>query len=79
MKNRTQEHGIGMEEVGGQDRLGLRGQERPPGLPSSSGGGVDARVFEDRPHRGWRDFVTEAGQLTVDAAVSPARIVVRHL
>jgi len=28
----AQEHGIDVEEVHGEDRLGLPGQERPPGL-----------------------------------------------
>jgi hypothetical protein len=61
-----QEHRIHVEEVDGEDRRGLTGQERPPGLPGSSGRGIDARVFEDLPHRRRRDFIAQAGQLTVD-------------
>jgi hypothetical protein len=41
----TQEHGVDVEEVRGQDGRGLRGQEHPPVLPGSPGRGVDACVF----------------------------------
>jgi hypothetical protein len=57
--------------------LGL--QERPPGLADSPGRGVDARVFENLPHRRRRDLVPQSCQLTVDAPVTPARVVPRHL
>jgi len=69
----AQEHGIDVEEVRREDRGGLPGQERPPGLPGPPRCGIDARVFEDLPHRRWRDLVTEAGQLTVDAPCAVSR------
>ena len=72
-------HRIGVEEVRGEDRLGLPGQERPPGLPGSPGRGVDAGVLEDPPHCRRRDFIAQPSQLTLDAPVAPARIVPRHL
>jgi hypothetical protein len=45
-----------MEEVRGQDGLGLTGQELTPGLPGSPGRGVDARIREDLPNRRRRDL-----------------------
>jgi hypothetical protein len=51
---------IDVEEVDGEDRLGLSGQECPPGLPGTLGCGVDARVVEDLPDRRRRDLVPEA-------------------
>ena len=67
-----QEYGIDVEEARRQDRLRPGFKECPPGLPGSSGRGVDARVFEDLPHRRRGQLVPEPGQLTVNAAVSPA-------
>ena len=66
-----QKHGVDMEEVDSEDRRGLTGQERPPGLPCSSGRGIDARVLEDLPHRRRSDCIPQAGQLAVDASVPP--------
>ena len=75
----AQEHGIDVEEVHGEDRLGLSVKERPPGLPGTLRRRVDARVVEDLPDRRRRDRVPQAGQLTVDAPVAPAGVVPRHL
>jgi hypothetical protein len=47
----AQEHGIDVEEVSGEDGLGLGVQERPPRLPRPGRGGVDAGVLEDLPDR----------------------------
>ena len=47
----AEKRGIDVEEVDGEDRLGLGLQERPPGLPGPGGGGVDASVLEDLPDR----------------------------
>ena len=68
----AKQHGIDVEEVRRQDRLGLGLQERPPGLADSPGRGVDARVFEDLPHRRRRDLMPRAGQLTIRSR-SPSR------
>ncbi|HEV8175607.1 MAG TPA: hypothetical protein VGP91_18360, partial [Actinoplanes sp.] len=38
-----------LEEVGGEDGVGLRAQERSPGLRRPLRGRVDARVAEDLP------------------------------
>jgi hypothetical protein len=75
----AQEHGVHVEEVHRQDRLGLGFQERPSGLAELPGCGVDARVLQDLPHRRRRDLISQAGQFAVDAPVSPAGVVPRHL
>ena len=75
----AQEHGVDMEEVHGQNRLGLGAQERPPGLPGPLGCRVDARILEDLPHRRRGDRVPQSGQFAVDAPVTPAGVVPRHL
>jgi hypothetical protein len=46
----AQEYGVGVEEVRGENGLGLPGQELTPGLPGAPGCGVDAGVLEDLPH-----------------------------
>ena len=69
-----QEHRAGVEKADGEDRGGLPSQERSPGQASPSGRGVDARVLEDLPYRRRREFAAEAGQLAVDAAVTPGRL-----
>jgi hypothetical protein len=59
------------EEVARQDRLGLRTQELRPGWPGSSWRGVDAVGLEDLPYGRRRDLDSQAGQFSVDPAVSP--------
>jgi hypothetical protein len=75
----AQEHSMDVEEVRGEDRRGLPGQERLPGQAGPSGRGVDARVFEDLPYGRRRDDIAEAGQLAVDAPIAPGRVIARHL
>jgi hypothetical protein len=75
----AQEHGIDVEEIRREDRLGLGFQERLPGLPGPPGCGIDARVLEDLPYRRRREHVAQSGQLTVDAPVPPGRVVPGHL
>ena len=67
------------KKSGGQDRLRLAGQQRPPAMPRPPGCGIDARVLQDLPHRRRRNFIVQAGQLTVDPAISPGRVVPCHL
>ncbi len=69
----AQEDGIDVEEVDGEDRLGLGLQERPPGLPGPPGRRINARVLENPPHCRRRERAAQAGQLAVDAPVSPTR------
>jgi hypothetical protein len=59
----AQQHGVDMEEVGPEDRLGLGFQERPPGLPGPRGRRVDASVLEDPPDCRRRELTLEHGDL----------------
>ena len=62
---------VGVEEVGGQDPLGLGPQEVGPGDRATSGCRVDAGVLEDLPDSGGRDDDTEADQPRRGSAGSP--------
>ena len=58
-----------MEEVHGEDRLGLGLQKRMPGLPGPLRGGVDARVVEKLPHCRRTGRISQAGQVAMNAPV----------
>ena len=75
----AQEHDAGVEEVRGEDRRSLPGQERLPGLAMPPGCRINARMVEDLPHRRRRELVPQAGQFAMDAPVAPGRIIARHL
>jgi len=53
-----------------QDPLGLRGQELPPGLLGTARRWLDARSFEQQPHRARRDRVPKPAEFTVDAPIA---------
>jgi hypothetical protein len=74
----AQQHGVTVEEIRRQDRLGLGIQERPSGLPSPSWCRMDARVLEDLPTVDG-ELMSRAGRLSVDAPAPPARVVPGHL
>ena len=59
-------------EVAGDGGLGP--QELRPSDFAASGGGVDSGVLEDLPDRGRSEAVAEPGELAMDAAISPSRI-----
>ena len=56
--------------------LGVR--ELPPGRARTARRRIDACGVQDLPHCGRRDRNAELGELTVDAAVSPQRILPRQ-
>jgi hypothetical protein len=60
-----------MQEVDGDDALGLVREELPPGRAGAAWGRVDARRVEDLPYRGCGDGVSESGQLALDPPVPP--------
>ena len=62
------------EEIARQDRLGLGAQELRPGRVCSSRRGVDPGILQDFPHGRRRYLRSQADQLTVDPAVSPAGV-----
>ncbi len=64
-----EQDGVDVEEVAGQDSLGLRGQELPPSQPGAAGCRVDAGPLENQPHRAWRNLVPKPSQFSVDAAI----------
>jgi hypothetical protein len=69
-----EQHRVGVEEVARQDPLGLGGQELPPGQPCTTWRRVDAGSVEEQPHGTWCDLVPESGELTVDAPITPRRV-----
>ncbi len=56
---------VDMEEVAGQDALGLRRQELSPRPPRAAGCGVDAGPLENQPHGTRRDRGPEPGEFTL--------------
>jgi hypothetical protein len=54
-----------LQEVHGQDGLGLGGEELAPGRSRSARRRVQARVVEDLPHRGSGDLMAEPNQFTL--------------
>ena len=73
-----QQHGVHVEEVDGEDPGGLGVQELPPARARASRCRIDARGMQDLPHGGRRDCDAELGELAVDPAVSPRRILPRQ-
>jgi hypothetical protein len=61
--------GVEVEQVAGQDRVGLGRQELRPGRTGPPWCGVDPGGVEDLPHGGCADLVAEAGELAVHAPV----------
>ena len=70
----TQQHGIHMDEVNGEDAAGLRGQELLPRWARAAGCGIDPRGMQDLPHRGAGDRVAEPDEFALHATVPPRRI-----
>ena len=62
------------EEVGGHDMRSLRSQECPPRGPRSSRGGPDSVVLQDPGDGARRQPDVELDQLSLDAAVTPPRV-----
>jgi hypothetical protein len=60
-----------LDEVRGQQRLGLGVEERRPVRGGPVGGGVDAGLAQDLPDRGGGDLDAEGAQFAVDTVVPP--------
>ena len=73
-----QQHGVHVQEVDREDPGGLGVQELPPGRARAARRRADARGSQDLIDGGRRDSHTELGQLAVDPAVAPQRILFRH-
>jgi hypothetical protein len=64
----------GLEEIGSDEGVGLRAQERRPGVAGALGCRVDPSLVEDLPHGRGGDRDTEDEQLAVDSSVSPGAV-----
>ena len=64
---------VEVEQVAGQDRLGLRAEELRPGRTGPSRRGIDPGRVQDLPDGGGADLVAESGEFAVDAPIPPGR------
>jgi hypothetical protein len=53
----AEQHGVHVDEVGGNDAAGLRGKELLPGRAAAAGRGIDPGVVQGLPNHGSRDRV----------------------
>jgi hypothetical protein len=65
-------------KAGGDDPGGLGAQKLVPGRACAARSGIDPRGMEDLPDGGRRDAHAQLGQLAVDPAVAPQRILPRQ-
>jgi hypothetical protein len=72
--SRCRGDGVELEQVAGQDRVRLCPEKLRPRGTCSVGRGVDAGCVQELPDGGGADLVAEAGELAVDAAVAPGRV-----
>jgi len=73
-----EQHRVDMEEVTRQDALGLGGQELPPGQPRTARRRLDAGLPEEQPHGARGHPIPKLHEFTVDASISPRRVLCRH-
>jgi hypothetical protein len=69
-----QSDGVDVEEVGGQDGVGLGAEELGPGGSGPPCRRGDAGCVQDLPDGGGADLVAESGEFAVDASVAPNRV-----
>jgi hypothetical protein len=70
----VQGDGVEVEQVAGDDALGLRREELRPGRSGPLRYWVDPRRAQDLPDGGGSDLVAESGELAVDAPIAPVGI-----
>ena len=70
----VQVDGVDVDQVAGENAVGLRAEELRPGRTCSSRRGIDARRGEDLPHGGGADLIAEPDEFAVDAAIPPVGI-----
>ena len=73
----TEQHGVHVDEVGGEEAAGLRGQELPPGRAGTAWRGIDPGIVQDLPHRGGCDRVAEPDQLALHPPMAPCGVLRR--
>jgi hypothetical protein len=69
-----QRDGVEVEQVAGQDRLGLCAEELRPGRSGPSRCGIEPGGAKDLPDGRGADPVAESGEFAVDAAIPPGRV-----
>jgi hypothetical protein len=69
---------VHVEEVAGQQTVGLSAQECPPGGVQMAGSGPVAPGTQDPPHGRLAGVVTETSKFPVRPAVSPGRVLLRQ-
>ena len=69
---------VDREEVAGDDSARLRSQELPPCFRRAPWRGLDPRLLQDRPDSAGRDPDPEPGELALDPAVAPTRVLARQ-
>jgi hypothetical protein len=72
------QHGVDVEKVDGEDSGGLGVQELPPGGAVPARSRIDARGTQDLIDGGRRDRQAQLGELAVDTAVAPERVLPRQ-
>jgi hypothetical protein len=70
----AEEHRVHRDEVARHDACGLRLEEVPPALGGSPRRRRHPRSHQHLPRRAWRDLDAEPGELTLDPAVAPGRV-----
>jgi hypothetical protein len=73
-----EEDRVYVEEVAGQQAVGLGAEECPPGGVQMAGSRVVGMGPQDPPHGCCADAVTEPGEFPVHPAVSPGRVLLRE-
>jgi hypothetical protein len=69
-----EKHGVHVQEVHGQHRLSLGGEELAPGRTRPARRGTDTGVMQNLSHRGGGDAMTEPNQLALYPPVSQVRL-----
>ncbi len=70
-----EQHRVHVDEIGGDDAAGLRGEELLPGRAGAAGRRADPGVVQDLPDRGGSDRVAEPDQFALHPPVPPGGIV----
>jgi hypothetical protein len=68
------QHRVDAEKVGGKNAVCLCGQELSPGGAIAARCGVDAGLFQNRPHCARRNPVAKPSKSAVDAPVTPGGV-----
>ena len=69
---------VHVQEVHGQDGLGLAGEELSPGQTGPAWCGIDAGVMQDLPHGAGSDAMAQADQFALHTPVAPGGVLARH-